>query len=1043
MTKKRQIPYETFEVIGGRVPSMPVEFYNRLESLLSSSQICSTPNLSALKELLEQKVVASIQIVSPSMSSMIASIERRPNPKLVMSLFRYLTRMSTRPTPFGTFASVGVLNWADHTDVKLSDTNPESFDFRINMEWLLKLVYSMELNQTYLKKLKLYANGAIIRKGGRAILQDGNFLDEEYSGRKVSVKLSRILSTVLEITGNGSSFQELERNLIDTTGSTSEKVTAYLINLIKIGLLHTDLRPPLTSGDPLLYVAGRLSESFPGDNTVSVITEMKTLLHLMSDSGFPSCMSLYEKVEKCAARISNTEGLNPIVSVNSYAGFRGNTVSKNVGDAVAKAADLLVRLSRHRYSQTRLPEFRDEFIARYEYRKIPLLEAIDADLGIGFFQDMNDGTHSHPPGNRMDLLSKIAGKSLSAKQINAKLTDDDIEYMTASLPEFNYPPSMDVFVSVLADSQDAIDKGNFKIAVNAVAGVNHGGRSLGRFSNFIKEPFDKILKKAAELESKVYPGFTLADMVFYPKTVRASGIMDHPRTLSSEIVLNVPPSDNDTSVIMISDLQLGIDAGRITVYSGDGRTRIRGWWSSMLSPYLAPAPMAFLASVSDQDVIQASSFDWGDLSRLPFLPRLEYQNIILSPAKWTISESMTGLTRAAANSLEEFKDNVAIWRKEYSVPKYIYIVQADNKLLINLENDFQLQEFKNELRKIRKENPLALEEALQFQGGSWVSGPGGHYTLELAVPLQLKNARPILEPVDEERINDRKNDTMLNRYIVPFSGCIYMKLYCVPDAENEIISSIMEYLLENQQPVKKWFYIRYIDTVHHVRLRLFSSKDRIMNELLPSLLKFGSKLVSSGTVLRFAFDSYEREIDRYGGNEGMLVSEDIFHLDSELDATVLNLSIQRKLPYNLLSVAVATIDILLESLGITSSERVYIYRAYKGNFDGMQYKGTSMKELIREVGEIVGNLGARTNSPSSDLNISVRKFLKSVGELSDRFRSAFPGTSNTRTKVLTSYIHMHCNRIFGVGKEEEKNLAIALFRYSLSIAGKEAVSNEA
>jgi hypothetical protein len=71
---------------------------------------------------LDPEVRRALAVASPSL---LAALDRagpgdRGSARLEGKLLRYLIRMSTRPTPFGLFAGVGIARWADRTDLAVA-----------------------------------------------------------------------------------------------------------------------------------------------------------------------------------------------------------------------------------------------------------------------------------------------------------------------------------------------------------------------------------------------------------------------------------------------------------------------------------------------------------------------------------------------------------------------------------------------------------------------------------------------------------------------------------------------------------------------------------------------------------------------------------------------------------------------------------------------------------------------------------------------------------------------------------------------------------
>src|SRR5262249_57327315 len=77
-----------------------------------------------------------------------------------------------------------------------------------------------------------------------------------------------------------------------------------------------------------------------------------------------------------------------------------------------------------------------------------------------------------------------------------------------------------------------------------------------------------------------------------------------------------------------------------------------------------------------------------------------------------------------------------------------------------------------------------------------------------------------------------------------------------------------------------WFFIRYGEPEWHLRLRLHGRPERLHAQVLPVLQAAAAPLLGDGRLWRLQLDTYQREIERYGGPEGMLLAERLFHADS-------------------------------------------------------------------------------------------------------------------------------------------------------------------
>jgi thiopeptide-type bacteriocin biosynthesis protein len=86
-----------------------------------------------------------------------------------------------------------------------------------------------------------------------------------------------------------------------------------------------------------------------------------------------------------------------------------------------------------------------------------------------------------------------------------------------------------------------------------------------------------------------------------------------------------------------------------------------------------------------------------------------------------------------------------------------------------------------------------------------------------------------------------------------------------------------------------WFFIRYADPDWHVRLRVHGAPDTLEREVLPRLHAVIEPMLADGRIHRLQLDTYGREIERYGGPEGILLCERIFEIDSEAVLAVIEM----------------------------------------------------------------------------------------------------------------------------------------------------------
>jgi len=180
---------------------------------------------------------------------------------------------------------------------------------------------------------------------------------------------------------------------------------------------------------------------------------------------------------------------------------------------------------------------------------------------------------------------------------------------------------------------------------------------------------------------------------------------------------------------------------------------------------------------------------------------------------------------------------------------------------------------------------------------------------------------------------------------------------------------------------------------------------------MPLLCSWASALVADDLCRGFGFETYERELERYGGSEGMSVSESIFSADSRAAVSLLHLQASNgeKLDQMLLSALSA--DDLLRALGASGEVRLKVYKALAPNHEGGDAFRKHKKFLRRalEGREPSVSLG---NQPVSSL---FEKRRNEVIPLGTRLISLAQSGLLTRElwELYATFVHLHLNRLLG------------------------------
>jgi thiopeptide-type bacteriocin biosynthesis protein len=245
-----------------------------------------------------------------------------------------------------------------------------------------------------------------------------------------------------------------------------------------------------------------------------------------------------------------------------------------------------------------------------------------------------------------------------------------------------------------------------------------------------------------------------------------------------------------------------------------------------------------------------------------------------------------------------------------------------------------------------------------------------------------------------------------------------------------------------------WFFIRYGDPDRHLRVRFHGAPERLHAEVLPQLEAAVQGAADSGRVWRMQLDTYEREVERYGGDRGIELAEQVFHADSDAVLAILRsltgdggLELRWRL-------ALRGIDLLFDALGLSFEQKRALARTARERYGrefgvdgtfrgavGQRYRKERVGlETLFDPGQepparLVPGLAALR-----ERSLRIAAGGAELRELADTRR--FPASL---TDVAGSYAHMHVNRLLRSGQRAQELVLYELLDRCYSVrAGRRA-----
>ncbi|GAA0417369.1 lantibiotic dehydratase [Streptomyces luteireticuli] len=982
--------------------------------------------LAALEQAVADPLLyEAVTLASPSLTAVLDAVAAGRTPqdrevrRAARAVTRYRLRMGGRATPFGLMAGVAAAGFATEPSAHWGTGHTPYA--RADMGWMSGVVDRLEADPTVLALLRVTADDLCTVRGDRLVLP---FVPSTDDGRQplheVSVRHTEAVRRTLELTATPLPWTELQDRLRaaypDAPARTVERMPA---ELVRRGLLLTELRPPLDGTDPLDHVLGLLSghEAELSPDSRAVVTELAAVRRdLTAYTGLPPGQGR----TALAAVTTRMRRLRPgerTVQVDLALDARIR-LPESVRAEAERAARTLTALAAGRPGAPHLRAFHADFLERYGTdRAVPLLELLDPERGLGLPSGYGPGpasaapAHGDGPDARDRLLLALAQEASLAGERELVLDEELLTALCAGEAPADAPgppPSFDLLTELLADSVEALAAGEFRLVVSGVSGV--AGAVAGRFGHLLGEDAERLGRVVRAVPTR-NPRAVRAQLAFRTRTGRAANVSTTPRWFDRTITVSSFTDRSAPHSLALTDLAVVADPRRLALVSASlGREVVPTFPSMLLPRGNAPGLARFLEEIARSGEGAWPGWDWGAAAALPFLPRVRHGRTVLSPARWRPADPAL---QAPATEPELWKRKFARWRTRAGVPRHVSSVYADHRIPLDLDDPAHLELLRHEWQR-RPGAHLQEPPAANGHGHGWA---GGRPT-EIAFPLVRTTAGTAAAPVfgpARPRIAHG-----------PGSSWLHAKLYCSPERQDALLVRELPGLLGRlPESVDRWFFLRYRDPAPHLRLRFHGTPADLGGTLLPRLGAWHRELERQGLCGRLAVDGYDPEWERYGGPEAMAAAEAAFEADSRACLEQLALTRSGALALDPRLLAAANYVDLLHRFHAGEDG---VHRLLDGEGpEGRRAAPTALRREARRLVDPGGDWHGLGQLPGGAelLRVWERRgpAVTAYGALLRRLGGSAWGSEATATASL---LHLHHNRLAGTDrKAETESLALA------------------
>ncbi|MCX5746857.1 MAG: lantibiotic dehydratase [Proteobacteria bacterium] len=948
-----------------RTPALPMTFAAWAAGGVDGARAYVT-RLLALPEVREALFVAS-----PSLHAAIDGWRDAPTSaagqRVERSLVKYLARMMGRSTPFGLFSAVSAGQIDRTTSLALAARTSYQRRTRLDNDYLFVLTDALARTPDARAKLRYRPNTSSYRTAGwlRYAAAHASGKVRRYS--LISVELTSYLDGVLAVAASAPTGAT-RAQLVASLGAEvdADEAGAYVDELIDAQLVVPELGVFVTGPEPLDGLLAQLRAAGLAEPW-AILDRTRAQLAALDVEGLGHAPERYTAIAADLEPLTAKVDLARLFQIDMVKPAAATLARRVATDVARVISQLALIIPRH---DPTFDEFKRGFRARYEDQEVPLALALDEEAGLGFEASRAPGAEGAPllawlgfPARASDatvrwmklerhMLRRLATALVEGAQEIVLAHDELVTLELATQPPL--PDALSAMIRISAATPDASPTILFEHASGP-----SGAKALGRFCHASPE-IAEIVRAHHAAEEALAPDTVYAEIVHLNEG-RIGNIICRPVLRGHEIVyLGVSGAPRevqltiDDLLVSLRDDRVVLTSRRLGVEVVPRLTTAHNFRLRSLGVY------RFLCALSGQGAMGVS-WSWGALASAPFLPRVRIGEVIVERARWRLDRrELTAITAAvrAANKDPARQDDVlaavAALRTARSLPRMFVLAESDHELPVDLDNPLLAAAFADE---ISNQEEVVLIELFPLPDQLVVQGPEGGYANEILLTY-VRAATPASAPKPRPRASQPK----LRRTFRPGSEWLYAKIYCGSTTADRVLTEVIAPVVREAiaaGDVRQWFFLRYRDPEHHVRVRFAGDPAALLGRVLPALERSLAPLAEAGVISNLQLDSYVRELERYGGDRGMELVEQIFWRDSEAVLAIVELLEGEAGEIARWQLAVSGIDAMFDTLGLTPTQRVKIVS------DGRDMLGREMNAGT----PLWAQIGARFVRERADLDV--------------------------------------------------------------------------
>ncbi|MGM9474828.1 thiopeptide-type bacteriocin biosynthesis protein [Pedobacter sp. GSP4] len=714
-------------------------------------------------------------------------------PKVYFTIWKYFNRAKFRSTPYGTFASFSLLNQGIQPGAGQIIIQ-EQQHVRTLVDWPYKNNIELPVAELLQKNCMLFSNSSYYYTADSIryiACTDGMFelaeLDHDDNVKKI---LDACLSPIrLNDLVEALSLDEAEKEIL----------FGLLLDMHQLQLIFTNYDPNIIGDD------------------------------------------YFERL-----------GMASAGALPKYLIAQRNVSSGNIDEGILQSISPLIKLIQSflpAKDRDALSQFTARFKKKFEDQEVPLLLALDPEMGVGYDEleqagqndDFIAALNNKPAKKTVELeaLKNLLEESLSPQGFEKGKA---ISLNRFSLQPNEQPAPLPNSFSLIMSVQDEL------IFTEQIGGATANALS-GRFT-MADEAVENYVKSIADIEQQANPEVLFFDVAYM---VEATVDNVNRRKLVYKQQLSILNFDTSAQPLSLNDIQLSVRGSEIVLRSKRLNKRLMPRMASAYN-YIRSDLSVFrlLCDLQFQGLHTNLSFPLDALfPDLDYYPRLQYHNIVLSRSKWKVQKEDLLIADKKFFSIAQCRS----YLQNIGVSDYFKAGMSDQTLCFELQKDEDISAF---LQYMQKQKSLYLEEANVPVNSLVVDEQSKPYLAQFI--LSITHNEQVYAPVTAS-----SSPVEVTRVFPPGRAWLYFEIFSHQQRSDQLLAEVIAPFIQNYAAaIKTWFFIRYNENGNHIRFRVLLNDTHQNQTLTTGLMDRLEVFLNTGLVSDVQIKTYKRELERYG-----------------------------------------------------------------------------------------------------------------------------------------------------------------------------------